>query len=187
MLQPSIEGLSVVKRFLDDRAQATLVEAIDQDVWNTTLKRRVQHFGHVYEYARRAVSSSARAEPLPSWALALLHELRSAGVTSEAFDQVIVNEYMPGQGIATHVDRADCFGPEVLSVSLLGACVMRFLDSRSAETRGLLLEPGDVLVLKDSARYQWAHGIASRKHDRWNGTVIRRQRRISITYRRVLA
>ena len=33
------------------------------------------------------------------------------------FEQAIVNEYEPGQGIAPHVDR-DCFGPVVATVSL---------------------------------------------------------------------
>jgi hypothetical protein len=42
-----------------------------------------------------------------------------------------------------------------------------------------------LLVLSDKARYEWQHGIARRKKDRWNGQIISRQRRLSVTFRRL--
>ena len=37
--------------------------------------------------------------------------------------------------------------------------------------------------MSDEARYQWQHGIARRKSDRWQGAVIPRSRRLSVTLR----
>jgi alkylated DNA repair dioxygenase AlkB len=41
-------------------------------------------------------------------------------------DQLIVNEYIPGQGIGDHVDHTKLFGQEVVSISLLSDVVMTF-------------------------------------------------------------
>jgi hypothetical protein len=40
-----------------------------------------------------------------------------------------------------------------------------------------------LLVLSDEARYDWEHGIARRKNDRWQGLVVPRARRLSVTFR----
>lgn len=45
------------------------------------------------------------------------------------------------------------------------------------------LEPGDVLTLHSAARYQWAHGIQAVPDDLWQGEVLQRSRRISLTFR----
>ena len=71
----------------------------------------------------------------------------------------------------------------VVSLSLLAPCVMNFRHLESGEQQSMLLEPRSLLVLSDDARYQWQHGIARRKNDRWHGVVIPRARRLSITFR----
>jgi hypothetical protein len=50
----------------------------------------------------------------------------------------------------------------------------------------MLLEPGSLLVLKKEARNRWKHGIVPRRTDNYEGTIIERQRRVSITLRKVL-
>lgn len=48
--------------------------------------------------------------------------------------------------------------------------------------KNIYLESRSLLVLKGDARYKWKHGIAARKSD--NG--VKRQRRISLTFRKVI-
>ena len=98
------------------------------------------------------------------------------------FDQMLVNEYLPGQGIAMHLDDAP-FDRTVVSLSLLSDCVMDFEKIRDKTHHSLLLERRSLLVLSDDARYGWKHGIARRKTDRLAGIVLPRQRRLSITLR----
>ncbi len=69
------------------------------------------------------------------------------GFFSDVPDQVIANDYLPGQGISAHVDCEPCFGEVIASLSLLSACEMRFACLESGETRAVILPPRSLLVL----------------------------------------
>jgi alkylated DNA repair dioxygenase AlkB len=84
-----------------------------------------------------------------------------------------------------HSDYAP-FDRAVASLSLLSACVMDFDHPNSASRHSLLLEPRSLVVMTDEARYEWRHGIARRKKDRWLGSLLLRRRRLSVTSRRLL-
>jgi alkylated DNA repair dioxygenase AlkB len=49
------------------------------------------------------------------------------------FDQLIINEYMPGQGINKHVDRIDIFENYICSLSLGSDCVMTFAKGNEGD------------------------------------------------------
>jgi hypothetical protein len=49
-----------------------------------------------------------------------------------------------------------------------------------------LLEPKSIIILQKEARYNWLHGIKARQTNEWQGEKIVRQRRISLTFRRVI-
>ena len=98
-------------------------------------------------------------------------------------DQVIVNEYLPGQGISPHINCISCFGNVICSLSLLSPCVMDFIEE---EKISILLEPSSLLLLTGSSRYNWKHGIAARKSDIYDSNKIIRQRRISVTFRTII-
>lgn len=42
------------------------------------------------------------------------------------FDQLIVNEYEPGQGINPHIDNIKLFKSDIASLSLGSDCIMIF-------------------------------------------------------------
>jgi len=100
-------------------------------------------------------------------------------------DQVTVNEYTPGVGIAPHIDTHSAFGGgAILSLSLAGATVMEL--RRRGDHRPLLLPRRSLLVLGGEARYAWSHYIAARKTDVIGGVVVPRpDRRVSLTLRQV--
>ncbi len=103
---------------------------------------------------------------------------------SKAPDQAIINEYAPGQGIASHIDCVPCFDDVVISLSLAAPVVM---DLKQKEHHvPILLEARSLLVLRGEARYQWTHGIAKRQQDTIDGQVIPRERRLSVTFRNVI-
>jgi alkylated DNA repair protein alkB family protein 8 len=49
-------------------------------------------------------------------------------------DQLTVNEYTPGVGIAPHVDAHSSFTGAITALSLLGSCVMVFRKGYTAST-----------------------------------------------------
>lgn len=61
--------------------------------------------------------------PLPPWALRLSDRLTAESHGRTTFDQLIVNEYQAGQGIARHLDCRTCFDDTIVSISLLSPCV----------------------------------------------------------------
>ena len=64
---------------------------------------------------------------------------------------------------------------------------MDFTHSSTGEKIVQRLEPRSLLIFSGEARYQWKHGIAARKSDKYDGQIIQRGRRISLTFRNVIA
>jgi alkylated DNA repair dioxygenase AlkB len=184
----AVPGLHYLACWLDPDGQRTLLAEIDASPWSTELRRRVQHYGHKYDYGRRAVSAgeAGSATPVPAWAGVLGDRLHSDGYTDRVADQVIVNEYQPGQGISAHVDCVPCFGPAVAAVSLGSACAMEFTSPDRADRVEVRLEPGSLCVMTGPARHTWRHAIAPRKTDPTPFGRAARGRRVSVTFRTVL-
>ncbi|MEM9878668.1 MAG: alpha-ketoglutarate-dependent dioxygenase AlkB [Pseudomonadota bacterium] len=181
------EGLYLFPDFLSDDEEAELAYAIDNAPWQTDLKRRVQHYGWRYDYSARRVAPSDRLGPLPAWMTQVLLKLDELKLFPKSPEQAIVNEYLPGQGIAPHIDCVPCFGPVIASLSLCSACEMR-LDTRQTARKAVLHLPRkSLLLLTGPARYDWQHAIAARKTDpnpnAPTAARIKRERRISITFR----
>jgi alkylated DNA repair dioxygenase AlkB len=172
--------------FVDEAAEAELIRVIDSEAWRDDLKRRVQHYGYRYDYKARRVTADSYLGPLPEWLRAIAVQLVEDGVFEHEPDQVIVNEYLPGQGIASHIDCEPCFGDIIASLSLGSACVMDFDDVQSGERRSHQLECRSLLVLRGEARFAWKHGIPARKTDMVDGLAFPRERRVSLTFRNVI-
>lgn len=78
-------------------------------------------------------------------------------------DQITVNDYPPGSGIAPHVDTHSAFTARFASLSL-GAGVA-FELRRGGEAAELWLPRRSLLLLGGEARLGWAHYIAPRRGD----------------------
>jgi len=166
--------------------ESHLLRTIDSQPWLTDLKRRVQHYGYRYDYSAREVTEASRLDPLPDWLAEIGARLVSEGHFEREPDQVIINEYLPGQGIEPHIDRETCFGPTISTLSLSSAITMNFTHAETGERVSERLEPRSLLTLKGDARYKWRHGIAPRKSDMVEGARVPRGRRVSLTFRTVL-
>lgn len=181
-----IEGLEVIPDYITAAEEAALIATIDQQVWQHDLKRLVQHYGWKYDYTARRVDASMRLGELPEWLTRYGAAMQREGVFPQAPDQVIINEYQPGQGIAAHVDCVPCFTDVIASISLGSFCMMEFTHGKTGEKVPILLEPRSLLVMRDAARYHWKHGIAPRKSDVYGGVRLPRARRLSLTFRKVV-
>ncbi|WP_454700238.1 alpha-ketoglutarate-dependent dioxygenase AlkB [Agrobacterium burrii] len=180
-------GILYFDGFLSPDEEAAVTARLDAGEWSTELKRRVQHFGYSYDYKVRAVTPDAYLGPLPPWLGLFAERLVSEGYCRNLPDQVIANEYLPGQGISAHVDCVPCFDDTIVSISLLSACEMVFRDLRGPAVCGVLLYPRSGVLLRDSGRYGWTHEIPARKSDIVNGIRTARSRRISLTFRKVIS
>jgi alkylated DNA repair dioxygenase AlkB len=148
----------------------------------------VQHYGYRYDYKARSVDpSSMYLGPLPNWITPFIQKkLFKDNLVEQAPDQLIVNEYEPGQGISPHIDCVPCFAETIISLSLGSSALMVFSHGSTGEQVSLLLEPRSLLIMKGEARYQWKHSIPGRKTDIHQGEIIERRRRVSLTFRNVI-
>ncbi|MEM9354554.1 MAG: alpha-ketoglutarate-dependent dioxygenase AlkB [Planctomycetota bacterium] len=184
---PPIPGLSCVRGFLYSSQSGSILEVIDQQAWDGSLKRRVQQYGYRYNYKASRLEADDFLGDLPGWLQPIAAAVGPYFGDQETIQQVIVNEYLPGQGIASHVDHVGCFGETVAILSLGSQLAMDFVAPGTAPQKiSVLLEPGSLLILRDEARYRWKHGIAGRKSDRVAGKRVPRGRRVSLTFRSVL-
>ncbi len=181
---PLIPGLVYLPNYISLEQHDRLFAEVDHAEWRADLKRRVQHYGYRYDYKARAIDASMRLGELPSWASDLARRLHVEGFMDRLPDQLIVNEYLPGQGITPHIDCVPCFGPSVASLSLGSTCQMDFAHAGVSEP--WILEPRSLTVLRGEARYTWTHAIAGRKSDLIGGARVRRERRVSLTFRTVV-
>jgi len=124
------------------------------------------------------------------------NENSGAKTQSRRARQIIINKYLPGDGITPHVDLLSRFDDGIIGLSLGSGTVMDFRQVNSDDERsqyGVYLPPGCIIVLTGEARYRWTHGIAKRTHD-WvqrlehetRAVRLERETRFSITFRWLL-
>ena len=179
-------GAILLPGFVTVAEEEALLRALDGGAWSSVLKRRVRHFGYRYDYRARAVTADAWLGDLPDWLMPLCRRLEMETPFRRMPDQAIANEYMPGQGIAAHVDCVPCFSDRVASLSLGSACEMIFQHRETGERLPVRLDQNALIVLTGAARYDWTHGIPARKSDVVNGERVQRARRVSLTFRNVV-
>jgi len=171
-LHAAVPGLSQLHGALSSAEQRRLLEELG---WLSDKRNQRMLFG--LEAAPGALRElSARVS-----ALCLEHALLE---DTRPFNQAIINCYAPGEGLRSHVDLA-AFADGVVVVSFLSSVVMDF--SLGEQRQAAYLRPGDILALQGEARWSWAHGIAERAEDIWDGRAVPRGRRLSITLRRMAA
>ena len=184
-----IKGLKILFDFINKEEEKELLNNIDKSNWLTDLKRRVQHYGYKYDYKARRIDQSFFIGEIPRWMIFIYERLKQQKIIDFVPDQAIINEYIDDQGIAAHIDCEPCFGDTIISISLAGQCVMNFQKEQTSTEQDkipLLIQPKTLIVMTGESRFNWYHGIVGRKSDKFNGLIQKRQRRVSITFRKVI-
>lgn len=168
-------GLVVAEDFVSAAEAEELLRAIDALPWDATLKRRTQHYGRRFDYLHKSVGADEQVEPLPECIRALVMRLMAhrpllVPWRSMSTIQCTVNEYLPGVGIASHVDTHSAFEDGIAALTLSAGCAFRMqraaTDASEAADVSVWLPPRSMLVMAGAARYEWRHSISGRKYDR---------------------
>jgi alkylated DNA repair dioxygenase AlkB len=178
-----LPGARVIFDWITRAEENALAAFLDAGEWSGELRRRVRHFGYRYDYRARIATPESRIGPLPEELQGFGQRMVEEGIFASLPDQVIANEYLPGQGISAHVDCEPCFGDVIVSLSLLSRCEMQFHCPGTGEKRAAILPPRSLLVLEGVARHDWTHAIPARRSDRIDGVQLMRGRRVSLTFR----
>lgn len=182
-----LAGLSVNYDFITELEEIKLIELIDQQPWLNDLSRRVQHYGFKYDYKARKIDDSMLLGELPIWLKDLSNKMFNEKIINFIPDQAIINEYEPGQGIAAHIDCEPCFGDTIISLSLGSSAVMNFETKPNSKQKiEICLEPRSLLIMREESRFKYYHSIPARKKDIVENNTIPRNRRVSVTFRKVI-
>lgn len=191
------KGLILYENMLTPHQSQKLFEYINALKWDDALSRKVQHYGFTYDYLlREPHTKPLKKTTKPPRVLECLADiLYKFKILTNYPNQIIVNRYLPGEGIGKHRDHHPIFGYDVATLSLGSPIVMRFepygkfkkkyRDISKGYIQDIPLKVGSILVFGGDARYEWSHEIQKRKTDIVDGHTIKRDIRISITFRHV--
>ena len=178
-------GLCLFEDFVSEEEEERLWALIREREDEGRLRHRsVFHYGLSWDYSRNRIHhGQPRPPPIPPLLQDIIARLPGA---QSLPDQVTVNIYPPGAGIPPHTDSHASCGPLLFSLSLLSPVLMTFVQPNTGHRSQLLLPSRSLLKLSHAARYLWTHAIPPRHFDPLppDGRLLRRQLRISLTFRR---
>ncbi len=176
-----LPGFTLIPDFITEAQEAALIYELDAQPWLVDYQRRLQYFGY-----RNELEKPYDLVPFPVQFPTLIQRL-AQNISEDQIvefmpNQVIINEYLPGEGIRPHKD-SDYFENQICGVNLGSGCVMRF--TKAKETIDFEVQRRSLYVMQDDARKKWKHSIPPKKKDTIEGELKLRDRRVSITYRKV--
>jgi alkylated DNA repair dioxygenase AlkB len=182
-METAVPGLFLYPDFIDEAAEAQLLNEIDGQTWIVDYLRRLQYYGYRNEL-EKPYDLVEFPVAMPTLIEQLSQKIVAQSIVLIQPDQVIINEYVPGEGIKPHKDRA-YYENQICGVNLGSSCIMRFIRGVKLEVIDVEIPRRSLYVMQDDARKKWKHGIPPRKKDVVAGNVQHRERRVSITYRKV--
>lgn len=180
-METKVPGLILHQDFISTSLEDELMHEIDCQKWLVDYNRRLQYYGYRNEL-EAPYDLVEFPVPMPPLMLKLSKEIVQRNFLLIQPDQVIINEYLPGEGIKPHKDR-NYFENQICGINLGSGCIIKFI--KGADVENVEVPRRSLYVIQDEARYKWTHGIPPRKKDVINGNIQHRERRLSITYRKV--
>uniref|UniRef100_A0A023F7I4 Putative alkylated dna repair protein n=1 Tax=Triatoma infestans TaxID=30076 RepID=A0A023F7I4_TRIIF len=196
-----------VPNFITENEEEYIINKVNnapKPKWTQLRNRRLQNWGGSPQ------PSGMIVEDIPQWLQIFLNKVNDLQLYDKGnlkANHVLINEYLPGQGIMPHVD-GPLFYPTILTVTCGSHTILNFqkqlkndeemvLDDSSKMS--LLLERRSLVAVMDSMYTGYLHSIAERNEDKLDNTVLninktkfsigdvlKRDTRISLTIRHVL-
>jgi len=182
-METAVPGLFLYPDFITQEREKQLINEIDSQIWMVDYSRRLQYYGFRNEL-EEPYQLIKIPLAIPKEVQKLSQEIVQKKLLEIQPDQVIINEYNPGEGIRPHKDR-NYYENQICGVNLGSGCIMRFIKGKNLEIIDIEIPARSLYIMQDDARKKWDHGIPPRKKDTINGQVHHRGRRVSITYRKV--
>jgi len=120
-METQVPGFFLYKDFITIEQEQALLDEIDSQIWMVDYARRLQYYGFrneledPYDLIQIPVS-------IPPKILQLSEEIVSKNLLDIQPYQVIINEYIPGEGIRPHKDR-NYYENQICGINLGSSCV----------------------------------------------------------------
>ena len=169
---------------------SNIISNLDSTEWSKLStnpnSRMVKHYGYKYDY--KTYNIKQKCQDIPNFLFPLQNSLITKCKelnlidNSYLFNQCIVNNYQPGQGISKHID-VKSYGDVIGCFTLGSTGAMIFRKNKNKVELPVLID--SLYIMSGESRYSWTHEMPSRKYDTINNNKVKRERRISVTFRNV--
>ncbi|CAG9765291.1 unnamed protein product [Ceutorhynchus assimilis] len=171
------------------------VYSVPKPKWTCLSNRRLQDYGGVPH------EKGMIPEKIPLWLQQYVDKISSLNIFEDKKpNHVLVNEYLPGQGIMPHSD-GPLFYPTVTTISCGSHAVLEFSENTEKRDKicDLLLEQRSLIIVKDDMYKTYLHSISEVALDDVSGCAnldncmtsyslnekLKRGTRVSLTIRNV--
>uniref|UniRef100_A0A4X1VQ25 Alpha-ketoglutarate-dependent dioxygenase alkB homolog 7, mitochondrial n=4 Tax=Sus scrofa TaxID=9823 RepID=A0A4X1VQ25_PIG len=164
------------------------LSAAEEETLSRELEPELRRRRYEYDHWDAAIHGFRETEK-SRWSEAsrvILQRVQAAafGPGQSLLSSVHVLDLEPRGYIKPHVDSIKFCGSTIAGLSLLSPSVMRLVHTQEpGEWLELLLEPGSLYILRDSARYDFSHEILRDEESFFGERRIPRGRRISVICR----
>jgi len=156
----SNHGLNIITNAIKSHTEHRLMQYIGSNSWKKASNRRVQHYGYTFntEHFHCKNTIVNPCDPIPQ---VFVEELSQAlGEPATDFNQVVIDEYMPGQALPLHIENISLFNEKIIILSLGSDVFMQFItDSRNIHS--IFVPRRSITILTGDARWYWKHGVPS--------------------------
>lgn len=191
------KGLYYFENIIGSEEEKEIIEFLNKEnkwfnVVHNTKSREVVHYGYQYPYRFDKNSKLNKIENIPDIFINIINKFKTQPELSDLlkdynFDQLIINKYDCGQGIAQHVDHEKFFDKIIACVTIGSGINIKFNRLSDNKEYNIYVQPKSLYVMSDNARYNWTHGIDKRTSDIFNNQIIPRKTRLSLTFRKIIS
>lgn len=193
-------GLHYIENFLSEDDEIQLLNLLENtnewfNVSRNINSRQVIHYGYEYSYLSKSAKPKKITDIPNIYRTTILDKLNDAIpndvyndiLKNYNFDQLIINRYEPGQGIAMHIDNLNYFDDVILCVTIGSGTTMNFQCNEKGYLHNKYIKPRSAYIMSKRARNNWSHGIDKKTYDIVNDVMIKRNTRYSLTFRKMKA
>ncbi|XP_050544741.1 alpha-ketoglutarate-dependent dioxygenase alkB homolog 6 [Daktulosphaira vitifoliae] len=166
------DNVFYIPNYVSEEQEKYIIDKVNEapkPKWTQLRNRRLQNWGGV-PHVKGLIP-----ENIPNWLNGFLKQISNLGVFpgSNQPNHILVNEYLPGQGIMPHLDGS-LFYPTITTISCGSQTVLNFYSANEIEGQtsnmtkkmySLLLERRSLLILQEKMYNEYLHGIDELKED----------------------
>jgi len=131
----------------------------------TSEVKGVRHRNAIWRYGTKIYSNGVVSKEIPVEFWYFANKIYCAGLLPAIPTHITINEYLPGNTIAPHIDKPES-GEVITVLSLLSEAEM--VLSNGEEKKTLLLPPRSLLQLSGDERWVWKHSILPLNNKRYS-------------------
>uniref|UniRef100_A0A0K0ELL2 Fe2OG dioxygenase domain-containing protein n=1 Tax=Strongyloides stercoralis TaxID=6248 RepID=A0A0K0ELL2_STRER len=202
------ETIRYIPNFITDEEEEYLLHLVNNaptPKWDYLSNRRLQVYGGIINKKKVLIPDEGIPQGF-NYIIDKLMALEDGFKLDKVPNHLLVNEYLPGQGIMPHTD-GDAYYPLVATISLGSPILLDFYKNITPECvssfdnryiGSMFLERRSLILLSNDIYSNHLHSIAERDEDKMTGDVfnlnqvnlkvgdiVKRETRVSLTYRHV--